>query len=285
MAGKNLIEATLPTERSRKLVSKMIPILVRWAQSRQTNKTYGDMIHAIGYSRFSGIAKQLAFVEDVMRAFRKAHNLNAETLPTLNALCNSPKDNLPSGGFSYVYPNYEKLSETEKRVFVAGINAKAVSYEHWDWVLDELGLQPVKILTEEELENVGSHGFGGEGEEHKALKEYILNHPESIEIKKVKRSEAEFHLPSGDRLDVFFEVNCGDKTAIEVKPSSSPDDDIARGIFQCVKYKAVMEAMKKIVYGNYQNFTLLVMAGTISEKNRQLADALDIKYIDNFQMK
>jgi hypothetical protein len=49
-------------------------------------------------------------------------------------------------------------------------------------------------------------------------------------------------LPSGDCLDVSFR---GNKVwvAAEVKSSISAEGDIVRGLFQCVKYRAVMEAV------------------------------------------
>ena len=66
--------------------------------------------------------------------------------------------------------------------------------------------------------------------------------------------------------------------------SSSPEYDITRGIFQCVKYQAVMDAARVADYGNYNNKVILVMAGTMSAKNKQLANDLAINYIENFTL-
>ena len=52
-----------------------------------------------------------------------------------------------------------------------------------------------------------NHCSGGEGKEHKSIKEYICSHPKSIGIKKVVFAETEHDLLSGDRLDVYFEYN------------------------------------------------------------------------------
>ena len=54
-----------------------------------------------------------------------------------------------------------------------------------------------------------------------------------------------------------------------------------RGIFQCVKYKAVMDAERVADYGNYDNEVILVIGGEMSMSNRQLASDLGIKYFDN----
>ena len=103
-------------------------------------------------------------------------------------------------------------------------------------------------------------------------------HPEVLGITGVSRKETEHPLLSGDIIDVYFET-AESRYAIEVKPSTSPEDDITRGIFQCVKYKAILEAMRKVDYGRYAISTLLIVAGSMSNRNKQLADALEIKYI------
>ena len=274
----NIINSVIHTTRSQELVRQIIPILVGWAKYGKTDKTYGDLLHALGYSHYSGIGTQLGNVEIVMRELRKE---TGEDIPTLNALVQ--QDGIPSGGFEFVYPNYNSLTLSEKQVFVAGINDSAVNYPKWNWVLDQLGLQPTKIFTEKELEHLSTHYGGGEGKEHKAIKEFVYNHPESLGINGVIRKETEYPLPSGDRIDVYFETSdC--RYAIEVKPSTSPDDDITRGIFQCVKYKAVMEAIRKIGYDKYAVKTLLVAASGLSERNKKLAEALNVPYMENYKI-
>ncbi len=276
----NIINSVIHTKRSQELVSQIIPILVGWAKYGLTNKTYGDLIYALGYTRYSGIGDQLGNVETVMRELRK---MTGEEVPTLNALVKTPKEGIPSDGFDFVYPNYNGLTLSEKLVFVAGINEKALNYQKWDWVLDQLGLQPSKIITEQELEAISVHVGGGEGKEHKAIKEYVYKHPESLGITGVIRKETEHPLPSMDRLDVYF-VTSDCRYAIEVKPSTSPDDDITRGIFQCVKYKAVMEAVRKLEYGRYAISALLIVAGSMSDRNKQLAEVLGIKYVEHLKI-
>lgn len=280
MAKYNIIDTVISTPRSREIVRTIIPILVSWAKLGLTNKTYGDIIHALGYTRYSGIGEQLGNVENVMRELRK---VTGEDIPTLNALVKQPKTGIPAEGFDFVYPNYSKLTLSEQQVFVAGINEKALNYQRWDWVLNELGLKPAKIFTAAELEKISTYGKGGEGAEHKAIKEFVYCNPYSVGIKDVKRKETEYVLPSGDRLDVYFELSNGNRIAVEVKPSTSPDDDITRGIFQCVKYKAVLEAIRKVDYGKYVVSELLVIAGEMSEQNKLLAEALDVQYIEQYK--
>lgn len=276
----NIINSVIHTTRSQELVRQIIPILVGWAKHGKTDKTYGDLIHALGYSRYSGIGDQLGNVENVLDKLR---DVTGEDIPTLNALVQ--KNGIPSSGFKFVRSFYNSLTLQEKKSLVAGLNARAVNYTKWNWVLDQLGLQPTKIFTEKELGQLGIHYGGGEGEEHKALKKYICQHPECLNYKDVVFAETEHPLPSGDSLDVYFELSDGKHVAIEVKPSIAPDQDICRGVFQCVKYNAVMDALRKIECKGYEIEVLLVTAGKFSSQNKVLAEELDVKYVEGFKYK
>lgn len=276
--NKSLIDEVIRTEKSRVLVKKIIPILVRWAKQGRTNNTYNDLIKELGYVKFSGIGKQLEFVAAVLKRFRDLKGLNEENFPSLNALVT--KNNvLPSKGLSIVFPIYETLSDKEKKIFVNCLNQEAVEYEHWDWVLEELGLTPSIIDIKDEEKEIRSGKFfgqGGEGEQHKKLKEYIYNHPEKLGIKRVVHKEMEHILLSGDRLDVYFELKNGSKIAVEVKPAASPDADILRGIFQCVKYKTILDA-EDIVHGKKSsNRAILVTGGEMSTGNKKVREVLGV---------
>ena len=221
-------------------------------------------------------------IQDIVDDLQKQ---SGKKIPTLNCLVFSKSSDLPSDGFDYVIKNYSKLSPDSKKGEVRKLNLQAHLYD-WNWVLDSLGLQPAKIFSSDDLSKMKTtgQGVGGEGKEHKSIKEYICSHPESIGIKKVVIAKTEHDLLSGDRLDVYFECRGNKHIAIEVKPSSSPDYDITRGIFQCVKYQAVMDAARVADYGNYNNEVILVLAGVMSDKNKQLANDLAIHYIEQFNI-
>lgn len=273
--NNNLIDEVIHTEKSRVLVKKIIPILIRWAKQERMNITYNDLIKELGYVSFSGIGKQLDNVHVVME---RLGVLNGVKIPTLNALVKSKDDGLPSKGFSEVYSVYKTMSDSEKKIFVNGLNIQAVEYEHWDWVLEELGLTPsiIDIKESEELIRSGAFLKGGEGEEHKKLKEYIYNHPEKLGIKRVVHKEMEHILLSGDRLDVYFELKNGSKIAVEVKPATSPDADILRGIFQCVKYKTIMDAEDTVHGKKSSNRAILVTGGEMSTENKKVREVLGV---------
>ena len=84
-------------------------------------------------------------------------------------------------------------------------------------------------------------------------------------------------LLSGDRLDVFFELDDGQKIAVEIKPSTSPDADVLRGLYQCIKYKSILDAEDKVHGEKANNSAILVLGGELSPENRKVRDTLDIK--------
>ena len=279
----NLIAEICKTEKTTALVSRSIPILIRWAQSGVTTNTYGDLIKELGMVRFSGIGYTLGCIEDVISALRKELN---QKIPTLNALVHG-KDGLPSYGFSYVYADYDSYPTEVKLALVNEENSRAIKYGHWDAILQSLCLKPSVVNSKEDEDAIRSemHHGDGEGPQHKALKEYILAHPESIGLRNITLKDIEFVLLSGDRLDVYFVQNDGTRIAVEVKSRVSPDDDILRGLYQCVKYKAVLDAENK-THGEFgKTRSILVIEGTLSESNQQVKDSLGINVIEGFEKK
>ena len=279
MKTTEIIDHIVLPQKSKFLVRRMIPILVRWAKGGFTNKTYGDMAHALGYSTFSGIGHQLGYVHLVMK---KLCELTKTNIPTLNALCKSKKNNMPSYGFDFVNEKYSSLSLNDQEYIISKINEDAISYLHWDSVLEKLGLESAPLIKEAELKIINNYGSGGESEEHKQIKKIIIEHPDSIGITNVAKSELEHSLPSGDRIDVFFTLKDGTRIAVEVKPKFSPEEDHLRGIFQCVKYYAVMDALAKLESEQYNIETILVISGQLSDKNKIVAEELGISYIENY---
>ena len=267
----------------RELALKMIPVLIRWAQAAWDKPHYyADLSSAIGYGS-NQIGDALGEIKDILDEVSQKYK---KIIPPLNALVQSKSTKLPSDGFDYVIPNYSSLSEASKAGEVARINQTAHEY-NWDWVLEALELKPAKLFTDKEIKGLkkkstAGHG-GGEGEEHKTLKQLIAKDPQKVGFKNVVFAENEHSLLSGDSLDVYFELKNGNRVAVEVKPSTAPNEDVTRGIFQCVKYKAVMDATRAVDYGRYDNDTLLVVAGPISDANKKLANDLGIKYIEGFE--
>lgn len=276
----DLISKVCKTEKTTSLVSRSIPILIRWANSGITTNTYGDLIKELGMTKFSGIGHTLGCIEDVIDKLRQE---TKEPIPTLNALIRG-KDGLPSYGFEYVNEYYSKMSLQDKKRYVEGVNNETLNYKNWDAVLQALCLKPsvVNSVKDETVIRSGKSYGIGEGPHHKALKEYVYNHPGSIGLKVIDKKDTEYVLLSGDRLDVYFEQKNGTRIAVEVKSIVSPDDDILRGIYQCVKYKAVLDAENK-AHGIFRkSHCILVIEGVLSESNRQVKNSLGVEVVEGF---
>ena len=138
----------------------------------------------------------------------------------------------------------------------------------------------IKLLLDKGVEhcenNRRKYGTGGESEEHKKLKGYAQEHPELFEVSPNAKSNVEYPLPSGDFLDVLFKD--GDKwTAVEVKSCRSDDNDLKRGIYQCVKYHAVLEAMKKAEKCPQNLEVFLLSEKPLPKSLKPLHEELEIK--------
>lgn len=261
----------------REWAKKMIPTLVRWAYGAWDKPHYySELSASVGYksNRIGGI---LGVLQDIINEMKERYG---KEIPTLNGLVQLKETGLPNDGFDYVVPNYSKLSPASKRGEVKKLNDEAHRYD-WSWILKELNLSLASIDISTSSKQ---YGYGGEGAEHKSLKEHIKQHPECIGIRGVSFREIEHPLLSGDRLDVYFECTNNTHYAIEIKPSTSDEADIRRGIFQCVKYKAVMDAERVCTIRNYENMSILVMSGEMSSTNKQIATDLGVSFVDNYHI-
>ena len=262
-------------ERSYELARQMLPVLISWAQEHRSPQYYSTLAKTIGH-KTPRIGFQLGRVADIINQLNKE---SGEKVPYLNALVVSKSSKRPSDGLGDVIDEYYSISEEKKFDFAYKINQEAYEYKKWPWVLKSLGLLPFNGKTEEAVRK-GSYGnSASEGPYHKALKEYVIKHPEHFNVCDVKERKDEHTILSGDRLDVYFKLNDGKQVAAEVKSRISDDADILRGIYQCVKYKAVLAA-ECLAHGENANVdAFLVVEKEMSEENRKTANMLSIRYI------
>ena len=87
------------------------------------------------------------------------------------------------------------------------------------------------------------HRRAGEGQRHKDLRLWVKDNPVALDSDyRTFETQTEFVLDSADRVDVVY-LGPDLTVAIEVKSSDSDNIDLKRGVFQCIKYRAVMRAM------------------------------------------
>jgi len=78
------------------------------------------------------------------------------------------------------------------------------------------------------------YGPGGEGSDHRKLKEWIRDHPEDIGLRGVLRSHLEYEFLTGDRVDLLFDLE-GDRHAVVEIETDNP----LPGAFQALKYRVL----------------------------------------------
>ena len=171
-------------------------------------------------------------------------------LPLINVLVVNQKG-LPGSGINgYLRDRYGKFTKTDRPAICARAARDVYRYKAWDQVYrDAFGKDApddntVALAgTERDGKSPdGRRGGGPESPEHKRLKQYVCDHPAVLGLKLLSPSaETEFALLSGDEVDVCV-VDERRTVLVEVKSRRSNYCDLRRGIYQCVKYRAVMRA-------------------------------------------
>lgn len=170
--------------------------------------------------------------------------------PLINVLIT--RDNgIPGKGVSnYLYARYKRskykkfdsLSKDERITVVERERELVFNYPHWQEINKTLFGKNVRLIDTPSNFNDENYGSGGESDEHKNLKKYIAKNPKSIGLgSRFRIGIEEVPLLSGDIVDVSFSAGI-DFKMVEVKSIKSSDDDLQRGIYQCVKYREVKKA-------------------------------------------
>lgn len=187
------------------------------------------------------------------------------SVPLLNVLLVQQATKLPSNGAgSYLAHRYDQPTLAEERAKdlypelwrttfdTAAGEVYATPLAEWQRVYEmayqePLDLQQIEQLREQRktgTEQDGiNHGRTGEGPNHQALRLWVCANPSLVRPELENAAAAtEFVLDSADRVDVLFRTASG-VVAVEVKCRDSNIVDLRRGVFQCIKYRAVLQAM------------------------------------------
>ena len=78
------------------------------------------------------------------------------------------------------------------------------------------------------------YGVGGEGFEHRRLKHWVIEHPESVVRGPILRSHEEYVFDSGDRADIIFDLPGNRHCVIEIETEFPTP-----GAFQALKYRTL----------------------------------------------
>lgn len=279
-----------------KTARTMLP-LITWCAKNGRTITYGQLDREIvkrGWGHHV-IAVQYGYPAGAIGdALIETGEELGENIPLLNALIVNKYTQLPGKGVNYYLKKYYKpdkninyMTLDERRAVVEEINADIFAYKYWDDLLTKYDLEPITDgirftdISDDVVCTPTRGGWSSEGEskEHEVLKEYVAKHPALVGLPlQSKKGLMEYQLASGDKADVVFQSN-NSIIGVEVKSIISNGADLNKGIFQAVKYQALLRSEQKAMLTPPTARAILVTEKPLAASLRKLADILGIRVI------
>jgi hypothetical protein len=207
-----------------------------------------------------------------------------QEIPQIQCLVVNQATDLPGEGVGWFVRDigeFKGLPLRKRQAIVDAVLAKVFAYPRWNKILDAFGLEPATTGYNAVIESAAKYQAGGESEMHKALKRYVAKNPRVVDLPiRAGVGEVEYPLPSGDSIDVFFSY-ASVRTAVEVKSRVSDHADTVRGLFQCVKYRAILKACVAAENSDDWTEAVLVVEGGLPDNLRALRNILDVKVVEN----
>lgn len=270
---------------------RALPLLLMLAKTRDS-WTYGDLNREL-VQRYNLPPRKSArgYGPVLFKIGRSLNQLSAEwhrRLPPLTMLIHDAGSGDPNSGADEFLERYVteeqagRLTEQNRHAMVERTMEAIYLCEDWDDVAAYFGVTiPMGDESEAQPIVVPLPGpvMGGESDAHAALKKYVACHPELFEdFGAFGPGTMEYLLHSGDEVDVLF-VNHDQLLGIEVKTADAPAGELTRGIFQCVKYRAVLQAMQALS-GELKHVQLILVTPQVLALNqKEAARRLKVKAV------
>lgn len=270
-----------------------LPILVWCAQHGRTI-TYGQLDQEIvqrGLGHHVHPAQYGYPAGAIGSALFETEQEWGDAIPPLNAIVVNAKEGMPGAGVDFFLERYfqpeqdiDSMTKEDRRAVVEEIHGDIFSYEYWGDILEQYGLQPIADGIGDEPEEVDDidapkrAGWSSEEESdaHRALKEFVAAHPDTVGLpSNSERGITEYLFASGDRADVVFRTNHG-YLGVEIKSIISNNADLNRGLFQAIKYQALLRAEQKACLQPPTARAVMVTERELPRNLRNLADTLGI---------
>jgi hypothetical protein len=258
---------------------RALPLLVRQAHAG-TPIYYSDLASELNMPNPRNLNYVLGSIGQALEALSKAWK---EKVPPIQCLAINKHTGLPGEGIGWFITkkeDFRNLSRKQQRLLVEAELQKVFAYPKWHAVLSAFELSPVQADFTALVRKVAQFRASGESPEHKELKEFVAKHPEVVGLPvSGSTGETEFSLPSGDTIDVLFQHH-DDWVAVEVKSAASALLDVARGVFQCVKYRAVVEAVQATRNLKQNVRAVLVLGGELPDELTPVKNTLGVEVIE-----
>ncbi len=247
--------------------------------------TYKNLAMEIDYPiepKGSYFGKMIGNTLGVMGHLIDGIRIDGEEIPQIQALVVKTSNKLPGDGLKEFIEGYENLSDEKKKDKMIEIYDEINKFgTRWYKLLDVLGIRNNRINEKIITAKAKYNPFGSEGSpEHRALIRYILENPQTIGILENVEAYPEYPLKSGDKIDIFFD---SDHTmyAVEIKSRRSGKDDLERGLYQCIKYKKILEAENLVNNRDCIVETYLVIEKDLPKTIERIRKKLEIKVFEN----
>lgn len=213
-----------------------------------------------------------------------------EEIPPLNAIIVNAKDGMPGDGVNFYLKRYfnskkgaRSYTTKQRRAIVEEIHADVFAFKHWNRVLAACNAKkislPPKSKPSGKIQPPIKGGWSNEpeSEAHKKLKEHVASNPALVGLpKSTAKGHMEYRFASADCADVVFKT-ANSLVGVEVKSRVSNEADLTRGVFQAVKYQALLRAEQKSRREPPTATAVLVSEQPLPEKLRNLVDILRIE--------
>ena len=274
------------------IVPDVLPILIRRAKEGR-RITYGELADALHDEyRHEPKARKTLYgppVGAVGQVIRELGEKWGELIPPINTIVVDARTQMPSTGADeiahYFFEGSGTDMEQHRDAYMRQAMQAVFDYgDRWDRVAEALGAPTLELASgvidqgeQIELPKIPPV-HAPESKEHKALKAWVIANPDWLdEFGSFEAGKSEKSLSSGDRLDAYFD-NGRLRLAVEVKASHASDDELMRGVYQCIKYRAVLraeqQAMRLVPNGN----AVLVSTRVPSRKAKALMKRLHVSF-------
>jgi len=261
-----------------------LPLLVRQAAAAKPI-FYSALAEELGMPNPRNLNHVLGSIGNAMVRLSKKWKTK---VPPIQCLVVNKATGMPGEGigwFLITKEDFRKLPLRRRREIVQAQLQHIYAYPHWDEVLDALELAPTETDFTTEVTKAANGVGGGESAAHKRLKEFVANNPHAIGLPKTTSAgTTEYRLPSGDFLDVSFKSKKA-WVAVEVKSRVSDQADIVRGIFQCVKYQAVLDAVVLAESKTQNTNAILVLESKLPAHLLPLCNLLGVNVVDSLNLR
>lgn len=264
---------------------RAMPILVRQALAGQTI-SYSDLAQELGMPNPRNLNYPLAAISSEIVELNRRQGWET---PAIAALVVHMHDGLPGEGFGLEDPRlarYRELSPSQRRRMIAAALADIFAYGRWADVLEALNLpQP---LSAEQAYEIGAEDTAVSepapeamwAVETRQLKELIAANPALVDVRLGRAiGQVDFVLPSLDVLDVIVQSK-DEWVAVVVREQGASLEELRRSVFDCVKYRALIEAMIAAANGREGARAVLALGGNLPPGLAALKNTLGIQVIE-----